>query len=321
MAATAGVIATFRDSSVAVKTLIPGIFINRLSGFLNIFLVLYLTSRGFSAGLASIALGCYGAGALVGVFIGGMLACRIGARNATVISMVSASALTASLLFLPDYPLLLTAAVAVGLGGQLYRPAAGTLLSELTPDDQQIMIFAMHRFGMNLGATAAPLVGIALYGIGGQSYFLLFWSEAVIAAAYAVLAWVALPRRVPRARIASDPVRPHAARAPASGRYRGMLRDRRYLVFLVAALLHTAVYAQYLSTLPLDVTASRIPVVWYTLAVSLNGLIVITFELGLTKITQRWPFKLTIGLAFALLGIGVGGYGFAARPGGRHRCD
>jgi MFS family permease len=228
--------------------------------------------------------------------------------------MVSASALTASLLFLPGYPLLLTAAVAVGLGGQLYRPAAATLLSELTPDDQQIMIFAMHRFGMNLGAMAAPLVGLALYHLGGQSYHLLFWSEALLAAAYAVLARATLPPRVPLARVAPEPARPDAARAPASGRYREMLRDRRYLIFLVAALLHTAVYAQYLSTLPLDVTASRLPMVWYTLAVSANGLIVIAFELVLTKVTQRWPFKVTIGLAFALLGIGVGGYGLPIGP-------
>jgi MFS family permease len=319
----AAVLATFRDSPIAVKTIVAGVFINRLSGFLNIFLVLYLTSRGFSAGQASIALGSYGAGALVGVFIGGLLADRMGARNATVLSMASASVLTASLLFLPTYPLLLAAAVLVGLGGQLYRPAAATLLSELTPDDRQIMIFAMHRFGMNLGATAAPLVGLALFHFGGQSYNLLFWGEALIAICYAVLAWVRLPGR---AALADRTARlhgsaPDAARRAASGaepsaggRYRVMLRDRRYLVFLVAALLHTAVYSQYLSTLPLDVVASGLPMLWYTLAVSLNGFIVIAFELLLTKATQRWPFKVTIGAAFALLGIGVAGYGLPIGP-------
>ncbi|TVT31887.1 MFS transporter, partial [Amycolatopsis rhizosphaerae] len=41
------VIATFRDSPPAVKTLLAGVFINRLSGFLNIFLVLFLTSTGY----------------------------------------------------------------------------------------------------------------------------------------------------------------------------------------------------------------------------------------------------------------------------------
>ena len=175
------------------------------------------------------------------------------------------------------------------------------------------MVFAMYRFGLNLGATVAPLLGFALYSLGGQRYDLLFWGEALIAAGDAVLAAIALPARAPRLSVRTDP----APTAPASttptpprpGGYGALMRDRRYLVFLVATLLHTAVYAQYLSTLPLDIIASGLPTLWYTLAVSLNGLVVVAFELPLTKVTQRWPFVVTIGLAFALLGVGVAAMG------------
>lgn len=65
------IISTWRESPLAVKTLLAGVFVNRLSGFLNIFLVLYLTSKGHSAEAAALALGAYGAGAMVGVLIGG----------------------------------------------------------------------------------------------------------------------------------------------------------------------------------------------------------------------------------------------------------
>jgi hypothetical protein len=54
---------------------------------------------------------------------------------------------------------LLAAAVLVSLIGQLYRPASATLLSDLTADDQQVMTFTLYRFGLNLGATAAPCSG------------------------------------------------------------------------------------------------------------------------------------------------------------------
>lgn len=307
------ILATFRDSPVAVKTILLGVFINRLGGFLNIFLVLYLTARGYPAAQAALGLGGYGAGALIGVLIGGVLAGRLGARNATVISMVSTCVLTAALLYLPSYPLLLATAVLVGLGGQLYRPAAVTLLSELTSDHSQIMIYAMHRFCLNVGAMAAPLIGYALFEAGGRQYYLLFWTEALAAACYAVLAYVALPARSAASRAAG---RPSAARpAVAKDRhYPAVLRDRRYLIYLVAMLIHTAVYAQYLSTLPLDVQAAGIPTLWYTVAIALNGLIVIAFELPLTKITQRWPFTVTIGLGCALEGLGVACYGLPIGP-------
>jgi MFS family permease len=134
-----------------------------------------------------------------------------------------------------------------------------------------------------------------------------------MAAGYAVLAWTALPARVrsgPRTRNGERT----GGRVRFDARHLAVLRDRRYVVFLVATLLHTGVYAQYLSTLPLDVTTSHVPTMWYTLAVSLNGLIVIAFELPLTKVTQRWPFTVTIGLAFALLGAGVVGYGLPIGP-------
>lgn len=305
------VLATFGDSPVAVKAILLGVLINRLGGFLNIFLVLYLTTRGYPAAQAALGLGGYGAGALIGVAIGGMLAERLGPRNATVISMASTCVLTAALLYLPGYPLLLAAAVLVGLGGQLYRPAAVTLMSELTSDHSQIMIYAMHRFCLNVGAMAAPLIGYVLYEAGGRQYYLLFWAEALAAACYAVLAYVALPARPAASRAVG---RPAAADRGADRHAPAILRDRRYLIYLAAMLIHTAVYAQYLSTLPLDVHAAGLPMLWYTVAVALNGFIVIACELPLTKITQRWPFTVTIGLACALEGLGVACYGLPLGP-------
>jgi MFS family permease len=193
----------------------------------------------------------------------------------------------------------------VSLGGQLYRPASATLLSELTPAGQQVMIFAIYRFGLNLGATVAPLLGLGLYGIGGNSYTLLFWGEAFIAFCYAVLAWTALPARLPTPIAHTDSER---------GGYVAMLRDGRYTLYLLATFFHAMIYVQYLSTLPLNVESAGIALFWYTLAVSLNGFIVIAFELLVTKYTQTWPMRLTIGLALGLLGVGVAVYGLPLGP-------
>ena len=309
-AGTAGVWATFRDTPLAAKVVMVGVLLNRLSGFLNIFLVLYLTSRGYSTGQAVLAIGVYGAGGIAGSLVGGELADRLGPRTATVISMGGASVLTASLLFLPSYALVLAAVALVGVGAQLFRPASATLLSELTPEGRQVMVFAMYRFGLNLGAMAAPLIGFGLYYLDHQQYVLLFLGEALIAMAYAVLAWLLLPARASRRAAPSAEGRT----GPPDGGYLAVLRDRRYALYLLAIFFHSAVYVQYLSTLPLTVHATGLKVFWYTLAVSLNGFIVIAFELLTTKVTQGWPRRIPIALTFVLLGVGVAIYGLPMAP-------
>ncbi|MEU4742488.1 MFS transporter [Actinosynnema sp. NPDC023658] len=301
-----GIWQTFVQSPPAVKAVLAGVFVNKVGGFLNIFLVLFLTSQGYSAGQAATALGVYGVGSVIGVLVGGALADRLGARNSTVLSLGGAALLTAALLYLPDYALLIAAVALLGAVSQIYRPASATLLSELTPDDRQVMVFAMYRFGLNLGTTAAPLIGFGLYQLGGDDYTLLFWGEAIVAAAYALVAFRVLPARTGEKGEA-------AAEAPA-GSYTDVLRDRRYLVYLAATFFNAVVYVQYLSTLPLDVQASGVPIFWYTLAVALNGGAVILFELVVTKKTQHMRPKLVVGVAYALVGIGVAVYALPLGP-------
>lgn len=306
---SAGIWRTFNESPTAVKAIFGGVFVNRLGAFINIFLVLFMVSEGHSVAEATFALGAYGAGGVLGLLIGGMLADRLGARNATVLSMFSSAVLVASLLYVPSYGLLLIAVAVVGLVSQIFKPASATLLSELTPESRQVMIFAMYRFGLNLGSTAAPLIGYGLYHLDNEHYTLLFWGEALVAVVYGALALVALPRRE---RISAEPGA--GLKAPPAGSYLAVLRNRRYTLFLIAAFLNAAIYVQYLSTLPLDVEAEGVPIFWYTAAVALNGLIVIAFELPLTKVSQHWPFKMLVGLAFGLVGLGVAFYGLPLGP-------
>jgi MFS family permease len=298
--------ATFRDAPLAVKTVLAGVLVNRLSGFLSIFLVLFLTSKGYSKAETVLALGVYGGGAVLGVLVGGSLADRLGVRNATVASMGTTALLTAALLYLPGYGTLMAAVGLAGLGAQVFRPASATLLADLTPDERQVMVFAMYRFGLNLGATAAPLVGFLLYHAGHDRYVLLFWGEALIALAYAALALATLP--------AATRHRAAGAAAPGAGGYRAVLADRRYLRYLAAAFCHAVVYVQYLSTLPMFVQDRRLAIVWYTVAVSLNGFVVIAFELLVTRLAQTWPARITIGLGFALVGAGVACYALPIGP-------
>src|SRR4051794_12698842 len=152
-----GILVTWREAPRATKALLLGVFVNRLGAFIQIFLVLFLTSRGFSAGQAGFALGVYGAGAVLGTLLGGALADRLAPRTATLISMLGSAVLIVSILYLHSYPLLLLAILLVSTVGLVYRPAAQALITELTPPGRLVMMTAMYRLGLNLGTTATPL--------------------------------------------------------------------------------------------------------------------------------------------------------------------
>ena len=290
----AGVWITLRESSVPVRALLAGVLLNQLGGFLQTFLVLFLTERGFSAVQAGTALGGYGAGCFAGVLIGGAFSDRLGARAAAFASMAGFAGLLVVVLYVSNFAVLLTVLTLAGLVGRFFRPAAAAMLSELTPPHRQVMIFAIYRLAINVGTTAAPLLGALLISV---SYQLLFWCDAATALLYAVIALLTLPGRPAR------PDRPDRATRRAAG-YRAVLVDRRYCLFLLATLVNCAVYIQYVSTLPLAMKDRGLAMIWYSVAVSLNGLMVISCELLLTKVTQRLRVRLIVSVGFGLLALG-----------------
>jgi predicted MFS family arabinose efflux permease len=301
-AQNAGVVSTFRESPVAVKAILFGMLVNQLGTFLTAFLVLFMTHRGFSSDQAGIALGAYGFGGVAGVLLGTALADWLGARAATVLSMAGRGALMIAILFVRDFPALLVIVALVGMIGLVYRPASASLMSQLTPKDRQVMIFAVYRLAMNVGSTIAPLAGAALILI---SYNLLFWADGATSMAYAVIALILLPRRG-----AGRASKEERRRVP---RLRAVFTDRRYLLFLAALLINATVYIQYVAILPLAMAANHLATAWYAFVLSLNSAIVITCELLMTKMTQRWPARVVAITGFALLGLGQALYSV---PGG-----
>jgi MFS family permease len=298
-----GIVQTWRLAPAPAKALLVGTFVNRLGSFIQIFLVLFLTWRGLSSEQAGGALGTYTAGAVVGVISGGTLTSLLGPRRTILLSMGGTAALVVSILYLHNYLALVGALFVIGTVNGAYRPAASTLLAELTPKHRQVMIFAMYRLAYNLGSTAAPLIAAALVVV---SYNLLFWGEAAASVAFAVIAAVALPRRGP------STTEREATPPPGGTGYLAVLADGRFTLFLLALLINSVVYVQYVVVLPIAMRTSGLGTIWFSAAVALNGAIVITCELLVTKVVQRWPMRLVVMVGFLLLGGGQAIYALPA---------
>jgi MFS family permease len=296
-AAGDSVTATIRSVPAPVWALLVGTFVNKLGNFLQVFLVLFLTSRGLSADQAGLALGAYGLGAVVGIVAGGGVTDRLGCRATISASMVAAGALTAAMLSTTDPLLVAAIAFATGAAAQAYRPASSALLAALTPEDRHVMVFALYRLAFNLGMTVGPLVGALL--VESASYAVLFWADAMTSIAFGVVAAVALPGG------AVGTSADEAGDEPVAGGYARVLADRRYALFVTALFLNAVVYVQYLTALPLHVEASDLPAGVFGVLVAVNGLIVILCELPVTRVVQRWSARVSVPLGVGLVGAGL----------------
>lgn len=284
-----------------VKAMLAGVFVNKLGGFLQVFLVLFLIHRGFTVIQAGAALSANGAGAVIGILVGGSLSDRLGPRLATLISMFGGGVLMIGVLYAGSYAAILVIVTLLGGVSQMYRPAAAAMLSELTAENRQVMIMALYRLALNAGTTAGPLIGAALVTV---SWSLLFWVDGITSLGYALIAAFALPRQSR----ASKP-----ATAGSSGKrllrsFAVVASDPRYGLFLTALFINALVYMQYVSVLPLAMRSAGLVTAWYAVMVAVNGGIVIGCELLMTKLTQRWRPRIVVMAGLVLLGGGMAIY-------------
>ncbi|MGW3323465.1 MFS transporter [Streptomyces virginiae] len=302
-AARPSVVQTLRGIPGPIWLVLVGMLINRLGNFLQIYLVLYLTDKGFSTSAAAFALGAYGVGSVVGVLAGGSISDRVGYAWTIVGSMALAGLLTLSLVLLDSLPVVITVAAVIGIAAQAYRPASSALLVEATPEEHHVMVFAVYRMAFNLGTTAGPLLGALLIS---YSYDLMFYIDAVTSVGFALFALVLVRTGTTTGPGAGDPQADGAS-------YLAVLRDRRYLLFLLALFLNAVVYIQHTSALPLQLKADGHGPTFYSTLLSLNAAMVICLELLFTKYVQHLPGRFAVALGVGLVGVGMNLY--VAGPG------
>jgi len=300
-----GVFATLRSTPTPARYLLGGVLINQMGAFVQTFLVLYLVHKGLSAGQAGISLAVFSAGAVLGMLIGGELIHRIGARNTLGLSMACSAVLITSIPWLSrpsSYLGLLLFVAIAGTMTQAYRPAAASLLSDLMPSEQRVMAFSMLRIAMNIGAAIGPLIAAGLILV---NWDLLFWFDGITALIYAALVIRLIPREL-------DTAAGPAKRAETRSGYAILLRDSKYLIYLLNMLLSAMIYVQFMVVLPLKITAEGHPTALYSVALALSSTILITCELAITARVQNWPGHVAAGVGTTIVALGAVSYGISS---------
>lgn len=275
----------------ALWILLLGTFFNRFGTFVMPFLILYLTREGYSEAQAGLALSTYGAGNLAASLIGGHLADQLGRRRTIMLSMFSSAAVMLALSQVHNLAGVMALTLCAGLCAELFRPAASALVIDLCAPEQQITASALYRLAGNLGFAAGPVTAGLL---ANRSFVLLFVADAATSVIFGLIALLAIPGGIQ-----------HAAPEGQQGHWlKTALSDRRFVRFLIASLVITTVLMQMDSTLALHIIGSGHSAATYGMLASVNGALIVLFEVTLTVVTQRLPERWVMAAGHLMMGVG-----------------
>ncbi len=291
-------IAQIRSLPAATWILFAGTFINRFGTFVMPMLILYLTRLGHSPAAAGVAVAAYGAGHFIASMLGGHLADRIGRRNTIALSMFASAAMMMALSQATSYAAIVLLTMLAGAATELYRPASHALIGDLVPPEQRVMAFGVYRFAVNLGFAAGPATAGFL---ADRSFFYVFLGDAVTSLGYGVIALVFLPHGL----------RTYNREEQGGAAIRVAMRDKAFVLFLLATVCASWIEMQMGSTFALHVKAHGFSSATYGQLISLNGLLIVLFEILITAAIQRYRPQPVIAFGYLLSGIGFALTGIA----------
>ncbi|MEM6348305.1 MAG: MFS transporter [Bacteroidota bacterium] len=152
--------------------------INRMGTMVVPFLAVYLTTvKGFSLEQAGYLMACFGLGSLAGSYIGGKLSDSIGAKKVMTWSLLISGFFLISIQWADSFAHFATLIFLTALFGDAFRPSFMAYLGSFVSKDQTARTMALIRLAINLGMTAAPMIGGFL--ATGYGYKWLFWIDGL----------------------------------------------------------------------------------------------------------------------------------------------
>jgi predicted MFS family arabinose efflux permease len=112
-----------------IRLLAAGILINKVGGFVTIFLTLILALRHIPAAKIAVALALSAVFAIIGSWLGGALISRLGGRWTIFLAMMGSAAFTAALVFPSPYPVVVAIVCLIALCNRAYVPATATMVA------------------------------------------------------------------------------------------------------------------------------------------------------------------------------------------------
>lgn len=269
--------------------------INRTGTMVLPFLTLYLTN-GLKepAATAGLVLSAYGAGALITSPLVGKLCDYFGALKIMKLSLLFSGLLLFIYAYVNNFILIMVVTVIWAVVNEAFRPANLSLISTVVQEDQRRTAFALNRLAINLGMSIGPVAAGILSTI---NFRYLFYIDGITSIA-AFLFLLAIKWQYKQV-----PLEEHPQKLIKSS----LLRDRNFLLFLLALLPVEIIFFQHFSTFPIYLTKELgFPQSYFGFLIAINTIMIILIEVPLNTYLNFMSDKHLLILGSLLTAIGFG---------------
>ncbi len=265
------------------------------------FMTMYCTQQlGFSLLQAGFIMALFGAGAVTGAFIGGIITDKVGFYPMQVAALLLGGCMFIVTGFLKTYPALCIGSFVLSVCNESFRPANSAAVAFYSKPENRTRSYALNRLAINLGWSFGGALGGFIASI---NYNLLFWVDGVTNIVAALLLMRLLPYVNHKKQTAQA-----AENAPVKSAY----RDVPYLFFTLLTILFATCFFQLFTIQPVFFKNEwKLTEQMIGLLMALNGLIIVVIEMIIVySIEGKRPLTFfiragvfTVGLSYALFNI------------------
>lgn len=270
--------------------------VNRAGTMVVPFLTIYCVKQlGFTVTQAGYIMALFGVGSIIGAYIGGRIADRIGFYDMQAVTLLLGGVMFFVLGFQTTFITMGAFTFVLSFCNEAFRPANSMAVAHYSKPENKTRSYSLHRLATNLGWA----VGAALGGfLASINYHLLFWVDGCTN----ILAAIVLLKLVPR------PQRIKAMKDAVVNKItQSAYRDKVYVTFIVLITFFNICFFQFFVMEPVFYKLE-----WHFserfigFLLSLNGILIALVEMVMVNYMEgrRHP------LIYIATGVLVTGFGF-----------
>lgn len=245
----------------------------------------------------AIIMACFGAGSVVGSFVGGVLTDKIGFFKVMYVSLISASAFFLLVMQMKTFLPLCGSIFAMAIVYEIFRPANLTAIEAFSKKENLTRSLGLVRLAVNLGYALGPFMGGFVASKLGYDFLFIFNALAIFIGGNVFYQLFKNKRQ-----------RVTEKKITAAERKALILpwNDGKYLLYLIFFTLTIIVFMQFLYTAPLYFTTEfGFNEVLIGNLMALNGVIIAIVEMPLIfKIEPVIKPVICVVIGSVLIGIG-----------------